>query len=112
MRTTIALLLGLTVLALACGNAGTQEQPMELGAEVAISTGEQVYKMHCTLCHGANGKLGFNGAKDLTASALSKAEMMARVSEDKGTMQAYKNVLTTKEINAVVEHVRALSKKK
>jgi cytochrome c6 len=112
MRKTIALLLALTVLALACGSTGPQEEPMELGAEAAISTGEQVYRMHCTLCHGANGKLGFNGAKDLTASALTKAEMMARVSEGKGTMQAYKNVLTAKEIDAVVEHVRKLGKVK
>lgn len=96
--TTVAALL------LACGNTNVEDG--------AAGTGEQVFRMHCVLCHGASGKLGFNGAKDLTTSTLSRAEMVARVRDGKGTMQAYKHVLSAKEIEAVVDHVRALGRKK
>ena len=68
--------------------------------------------MHCELCHGANGKLGFNGAKDLTASTLSRAEMVAQVSNGKGRMMPYKNTLSIKEIEAVVDYARALGNKR
>ena len=66
--------------------------------------------MHCELCHGANGKLGFNDAKDLTASVLSRAEMIMQVSNGKGKMMPYKNVLTAKEVEAVVDYTRTLGK--
>lgn len=99
----------LVLLAIACGSS---DAPMGSGVDGGMSKGEQLYRMNCVLCHGGNGKLGFNGAKDLTASVLTKAEMTARVSEGKGVMQPFKNMLTAKEIDAVVDHVRALAKKK
>lgn len=112
MKKAFLVLCSFTLLALACGNNGSSSEPTEMGAEAGISKGEQVFRMHCVLCHGANGKLGFNGAKDLTTSTLTKAEMIARVNAGKGTMQPYKNVLTAREIEAVVDHVRSLGKKK
>jgi cytochrome c6 len=72
------------------------------------SRGAQLFSTHCTLCHGKDGKLGINGAKDLTASTLTKDEMSALVTNGKGVMAAYKNVLSKAEIEAVVEHVRTL----
>lgn len=109
MRTVSIMVAALTVLLLACGS---NDAPVELTAESAIGPGEQVYRMHCVLCHGKDGRLGFNGSKDLTVSTLTKAEMVARVREGKGMMAPYKNVLTAKEIDAVVAHVRALPKVK
>jgi cytochrome c6 len=64
--------------------------------------------MHCELCHGANGKLGFNDAKDITVSTLSRAEMLAIVTNGKGVMMPYKNALSKAELDAVVAHVRTL----
>ncbi|MBK9147053.1 MAG: cytochrome c [Flavobacteriales bacterium] len=96
----------LVLFAIACGNAMA---PSPADAEVAPK-GAQVYKMHCELCHGANGKLGFNEAKDLTASVLSRAEMIAQVTNGKGKMMPYRNVLTAKEIEAVVDYTRTLGK--
>lgn len=109
MRRTTLVLAVVTTTLLACGN-GASSDPIEAGA--GASKGEQLYRMQCVLCHGADGKLGFNGAKDLTASALSRAEMIARVSEGKGVMQPYKNMLAPKEIEAVVDYVRKLPKAK
>ncbi|MBL7958504.1 MAG: cytochrome c [Flavobacteriales bacterium] len=107
MRTASASLVAIVSLVLACGSA-SGPSPADDGAP----KGQQLYKMHCELCHGANGKLGFNGAKDLTASTLSRAEMVAQVSNGKGRMMPYKNTLSIKEIEAVVDYARALGNKR
>ena len=109
MKRYTTFLLSPVLLAVACGSA---DAPVELTADSGMDRGEQVFRMNCVLCHGADGKLGFNGAKDLTKSTLSKEEMVARVREGKGTMMAYKNVLSAKDIEAVVAHVRSLPKTK
>jgi len=93
------------LLMIACGG-GTQ--PEATAEEMRRGRGEQLFSTHCTLCHGKDGKLGINGAKDLTVSALTQAEMIALVSTGKGVMMPYKNVLTPTEIEAVVKHVRSL----
>ncbi len=88
----------------ACGSSGTAEaegrQPKDKGA--------QLFSMHCSLCHGKDGGLGLNGAKDLRRSMLTEAEMKAIVQNGKGVMMPYKNALTPAEIDAVVAHVRTL----
>jgi mono/diheme cytochrome c family protein len=70
--------------------------------------GAQLFNMHCSLCHGRDGGLGLNGAKDLRLSTLTAAEMKAIVLNGKGVMMPYKNALTPAEIDAVVDHVRSL----
>ena len=107
MKRTILSIGIITTLMIACGSNDAPNAAMTDGS---APTGEQLFRMNCTLCHGANGKLGFNGAKDLTASTLTKAEMILRVRDGKGTMQPYKNVFTAKEIEAVVDHVRDLGR--
>lgn len=95
----------LTVMAMACGS-GTP--PNGAAMEGMPPTGDELFALHCTLCHGKNGKLGINGAKDLTASALSRDEMIALVTEGKGAMMPYKHVLTKKQVEMVVDHLRTL----
>lgn len=106
MRKTLLLLSGAIAVLIACGNA----EATDAAAEDSAPKGQQLYKMYCELCHGADGKLGFNGAKDLTASALPRAEMIAQVTNGKGKMMPYKDVLTAKEIEAVVDYSRTLGK--
>jgi mono/diheme cytochrome c family protein len=106
MTRTASIIAPLALLAIACGNVLAPSPSVFDGAP----KGALVYKMHCELCHGANGKLGFNDSKDLTASVLSRAEMIAQVSNGKGKMMPYKNVLTAKEIEAVVDYTRTLGK--
>lgn len=101
--------LAIGLLLLACGSSTLDGTMAE---DAGKSPGQRIFDMNCTLCHGRDGKLGLNGAKDLTASTLTKAEMIARVRLGKGAMMPYKDVLTAKEIDAVVEHVRALGKAK
>lgn len=92
---------------LACGSAPD--------ARTAVGTngnpdGAALFDMYCTLCHGGDGKLGINGAKDLTASALSREEMIAVVTHGRNTMAPFKQVLDPGQVEAVVDHVRALPK--
>lgn len=98
--------LAIGMLLLACGSATTD------GMNSDKSPGQAVFNMNCTLCHGRDGKLGLNGAKDLSISTLTKTEMVAMVRQGKGAMMPYKDVLSAKEIDAVVEHVRTLAKSK
>ena len=99
----------LLLLAIACGSAGASDP--ELTARGGPMAGAKLFNMHCTLCHGQDGRLGNNGAKDLTASQLTREEMIALVSNGRGVMAAYKNVLSPAEIDAVVAYVRTLHAK-
>jgi len=94
------------LVAMACAGSG---EPSASPPGVGAATGETIYRTHCTLCHGNDGKLNLSGAKDLSVSVLTREEMIRQVSEGKGAMMAYKNVLTRKEIEAVVDHVRTLA---
>lgn len=95
----------LGLLVIACGNGSTASAPP---LEEKAPTGKELFALHCTLCHGSNGKLGINGAKDLSVSVLTPEEMAALVANGKGAMMPYKNVMTAKQIEAVVQHVRTL----
>lgn len=64
-------------------------------------SGEEVFKKSCVACHGANGKLGFSGAKDLTKSTLPVDSIKIQVTNGKGAMTGFKNLLTEEEILAV-----------
>lgn len=102
----ILLIIGTPVLLfVACSSSdahadGKGRQPVDQGAKL--------FSMHCTLCHGKDGTLGLNGAKDLTRSLLTKEEMVAIVANGKGVMMPYKNALSKAELEAVVAHVRTL----
>lgn len=70
--------------------------------------GAKVFKINCALCHGADGKLGANGSKDLTASPLSLEERIAIVTNGKGAMAAYGAILSKEDIKAVSEYTLSL----
>ena len=80
------------------------------GHETANSAemGVKVYKQYCVVCHGPDGKLGLNGAKDLTISKYTEAERIVQVTEGKGAMTPFKNILTPEEIKAVVAYTLTL----
>ena len=84
----------------ACAKSGSEKK--------ATVDGQTIYKKYCILCHGADGKLGLNGAKDLTASILSEPERIVIVTNGKNTMTPFKGVLTEEEIKAVVAYTLTL----
>jgi mono/diheme cytochrome c family protein len=105
MRKAFTVLGGFAALVLACGGGGSGGM-----ADDPRGRGARIYHMHCTLCHGQDGDLGINGAKDLRASALTRSEVAAIVREGRGLMAAYKHVLNKAEIDAVTDHVMGLRK--
>jgi mono/diheme cytochrome c family protein len=101
------LLVTALLVSLSCGQGTASTAEV---ADLGATKGEELFNANCALCHGRKGDLGMNGAKDLTISPLTRAEMIAMVSNGKGAMMPYKNVLTPKQIETVVDHVRTLRK--
>lgn len=91
-------------LALACGAAGGGQGPAAVD-----DRGAAVYATYCVLCHGKDGSLGVNGAKDLAHSTLTRDEMILVITNGRNMMQPFRGVLTAGDITAVVDHVRALA---
>jgi cytochrome c6 len=98
--------IAILVLALACGATGGRD------ATTDPDRGAEIYATYCMLCHGKDGRLGVNGAKDLTASTLTREEMLVLVTNGRNLMQPFRGVLTEAEIAAVVDHVRGLGEPK
>ncbi|MEO8066754.1 MAG: cytochrome c [Flavobacteriales bacterium] len=99
-----------TVCALFALLAGCGEAP-DAAKAVTVDgkpDGEAIYTMYCELCHGADGTLALNGAKDLAQSTLGKDEMTGVVTHGRKTMSAYGQVLNAAQIEAVVDHVAGL----
>ncbi len=95
-----ALLVVLVACSASIGAPSGQAGPVETGAEI--------FRAACVMCHGADGRSGVAGAKDLTTSNLSRGEMAAVVANGKGAMIGFKGRLTSAQIDLVVEHVRTL----
>lgn len=68
---------------------------------VSVEEGEHVFKKYCIICHGSDGKLGVNGAKDITISKLTLEEREIQVKKGKNTMTPFEGVLTEEQIKSV-----------
>ncbi len=104
IRTSIAVALAL----IACGSMG--DRATEQAAGTTPTRGEMIYDANCTLCHGEDGKLGIGGAKDLTASTLTKEEVITVIAQGRGNMMPFSTLLSKDEIEAVADHVLNLGK--
>jgi len=65
---------------------------------------KSLYTTHCALCHGADGRKGLAGAKHLPDSKLDLAQRITIITEGRGTMVPYKDVLTPDQIRAVANY--------
>lgn len=83
----------------------------EAGTVPDGTNGAAIYRQYCVACHGADGKLGLNGAGDLTMSKLTLEERIVQISKGKNMMAPFEEVLTPKEIKAVAEYTLRLKKK-
>ncbi len=98
--------------------SNTSESDNEDETEVVLSEEEQrvekgriLFVSTCKLCHGADGTLSLNGAKDLSKSPLSKEEKILVIKNGRKTMAAYKNVFSEDEINLLADFVESLKNK-
>lgn len=63
-----------------------------------------LWKQNCALCHGMDGKLGVNGAKDLRLSELSLGPRKSIIKNGKGLMIPFGNKLSDKDIEALAKY--------
>ena len=73
-------------------------------------SGEEIFQTNCSMCHGRYGNSGISGAADLIVSQISFEDAFNIVQNGKGTMQAYGEQLSKKEVEAVVEYAISLRK--
>lgn len=93
----------------ACKEA--QQTPEHFSKQTPSEQGASLYTMHCAQCHGEDGKLGASGAKDLSKSRLSDAQITTIIRNGKGAMPSMKALLESDEnINLVLSHVKGLRK--
>lgn len=71
-------------------------------------SGAKIFKTHCAICHGENGRKGFADAKILPESELSLEDRIQIVTNGKNTMMPYRNVLSEEEIEAVATYTLSL----
>jgi mono/diheme cytochrome c family protein len=86
---------------------GHKAKDAKAGAQIAALNGKEIFEEKCTLCHGGNGKLGVNGAKDLSVTALDHKGITDIISNGKNTMASYKDVLTKEQIEAVASYIES-----
>lgn len=88
---------------LACANTTAPND----GPKSKINT-MKLFRIHCVTCHGADGKLGDNGAKDLTQSPLTIRERIEIITNGKNVMTEFGTVLTKGEIEALAKYTLQL----
>jgi cytochrome c6 len=96
-------LLGLILSLYSCsGDSGNSS------SSVPVIPGESTFKKYCTACHGADGKMGLNGAANLTVTILSQEEAAQVIANGRKLMAPYKLILSAEEINEVAGYVLTL----
>lgn len=91
-------------LELSCGTPPQRSAP----AQPPPQDGIQIFRTKCVLCHGADGTLGVNGAKNLQLSTYSLEERKLIILQGKGVMTGFQDQLTPAEIHAVAEYTMTL----
>ncbi len=74
-----------------------------------INRGAELYRMHCTSCHGGDGRPLMPGATDFTRpSALLKPDLslLSVIRAGRGGMPAYQGQLRDREMLDIVAHLR------
>lgn len=98
-----------------CSNDNQKSQSTEntksaLSEDERMAEAKELFEGQCKLCHGIDGTLGLNGAKDLTQSTLSKEERIEVITNGRNAMAAYKNEYSPQEIDMLADYVGTLKK--
>ncbi|MEN8248661.1 MAG: cytochrome c [Bacteroidota bacterium] len=70
--------------------------------------GKALFDAQCIVCHGDDGKAMRSGAKDLTMSTKSDAEMIELIKNGKNTMPSMNNIYNEQELEALVHYINTL----
>ena len=88
-------------------NDSSATSSQDSGKQQDVS-GKEVYQQYCKNCHGADGTMELNNAANLATSEMTEEEMRNIIRNGKKMMMAYKNVLSEKEIDAVIKYTKTL----
>lgn len=98
----------------ACGSSDkdtTKRSPAAQGESTKlIPDGMAVFRQKCVTCHGSDGALGLNGAKDLGQSILTLEERVNIITNGKKLMTPFGTILSPEEILAVAEYTQTFKK--
>ncbi len=99
----------LVLFVIACSSEDKNGVPLTTPSTTsATAQGDVLFQKHCVMCHGADGKLGLNGAKDLSKSVLTLDERITQVTNGKNVMPPFKDVMSEDEIEAVANYTFSL----
>lgn len=102
--------IGIALFIVACGGSGTPPEGGNSNSEKSlVSKGEKIFKSNCITCHGIDGRLQLNGAKELPLSTLTLDERIAVITNGRKLMTPFKGILSEKKIKAVAEYTMTFS---
>ena len=97
------------VLLVSCSSGSNNDTPSTAESKVEVPmTGKKVYDTYCVACHGADGKMAFSGASDLSQSTLDLDTRILQITHGKGVMNAFKGILSEEEIENVAIYIEDL----
>lgn len=110
----LLLLAGITY---ACGGGAEETAEADSSEPVADASaapakevdGQKIYKTYCVTCHGIYGDMGASGAFNLQTSELAVAERVNVITNGRGAMTPFKEILDEDEIQAVAEYTLTLA---
>jgi mono/diheme cytochrome c family protein len=96
--------------------------PGDTSQATMVALGNQIYQQRCALCHGPGGKGNGPAAAGLNPkprnhtdaaymNSRTDAQLLDVIHNGKGNMPAWKNVLSERDMKAVLIHVRSLAGK-
>lgn len=107
----VTLILGIAILACAgSDNKNPSTSSKKAEKKTVVLDGKKIYKSNCVTCHGMDGTLGINGSKDLSKTELDLEERIALITNGKGVMTPFGNLLSDEKIKAVAEYTLTLKK--
>jgi mono/diheme cytochrome c family protein len=98
----------LIVAAYGLAEMSKKRNAMATNQSTNASTGQDIFNANCISCHGSDGKLGLQGAPDLTTSEKNITEKIEIIKNGKGVMSGFNDRLTDEQIQAVAEYTETL----
>lgn len=79
-----------------CGESNAADSGRSGGLSGAV-----IFEKNCKICHGSDGRLGMNGAKDLSISILKLSERVNVITNGRNMMTPFGKILSPDEIDSV-----------
>lgn len=90
--------------------ANRTKAAQKAGQNTTVPDGMAVFRQNCVICHGSDGQLGLNGAKDLTQSERPLEERIQIITQGKNLMTPFRTILSPEEIAAVAAYTLTFKK--